>query len=232
MSEWRRHAIYFAPEPGPLARFGAAWLGWDAEAGVEPEAPWPLPEMLEARRPALTAEPRRYGFHATLKAPFRLARGVEVDALDAAAERLAGEMRGFTLPLRVAEVGRFVALVPDSDDPFGPEADLAAFCVVRLDRFRAPLNERERERRHVQGLDEEAEAYLILYGYPWVLDRFRFHMTLTGPLDSGEREAVQAALAGLLAPLLAAPVRVGAICRFSEDAAGRFRLVRRFPFAG
>ena len=73
------------------------------------------------------------------------------------------------------------------------------------------------------------EARLARWGYPWVLDRFRFHMTLTGALGY-DRGAMVAALAGVLAPLLATPVAIDAICRFSEGADGRFRLVRRFRF--
>jgi len=35
-----------------------------------------------------------------------------------------------------------------------------------------------------------------------------------------------------LAPVVAEPVAVAGLCRFSEDADGRFRLVRRFPLGG
>ena len=72
--DFRRYAIYFAPRPRrALARFGAAWLGWDAEAGADRDGP----ELAGLPRPRaeIVATPRRYGFHATLKAPFRLARG-------------------------------------------------------------------------------------------------------------------------------------------------------------
>ena len=228
MGEWRRHAIYFAPEPGPLARFGAGWLGWDAEGGVAVDPPAVLPAVLALRRAEITAEPRRYGFHATLKAPFRLAPGADLGLLDAAAAAVAAGREPFALPLRVGAIGGFVALVPADDTDAA--TDLAALCVVRLDRFRAPPREDELARRRGAGLDAEGEANLRLWGYPWVLDRFRFHMTLTGALAAGERARVQGALADALRPHLAAPVPVAAICRFSEGADGRFRLVRRFRF--
>ncbi len=226
MDGWRRHAIYFAPAPGPLARFGAEWLGWDAETGKAAGPPAGLPPPLAARREAVTAEPRRYGFHATLKAPFRLAEGATVAGLDEAAAMLARRARAFALPLRVAAIGRFVALVPDGNA--APFEWLAARCVTGLDALRAPLSEAEVDRRRRAGLDAIGEAHLAQWGYPYVLDRFRFHMTLTGPLDEAKRAAVQGALAALLAPVLAAPVPVASICRFSEGADGRFRLVRRF----
>lgn len=227
MGDWRRHAIYFAPARGSaLARFGAAWLGWDPEAGTEP-AREPVPPLAE-RRPVLTAAPRRYGFHATLKPPFALAPGCGLDGLDAAAERLAARHRAFALSrLGVAEVGRFIALVPAA--PPSALGALADACVTELDGFRAPAGEVELARRRAAGLDPVEAAHLSRWGYPYVLDRFTFHMTLTGPLDAPERAAVRAALAAALAPVLAAPVAVDGICRFSEAADGRFRLIRRFP---
>ena len=226
MGEWRRHAIYFAPAPGALAGFGAAWLGWDAAAGCA-APPADLPAALAERREAITAEPRRYGFHATLKAPFTLAEGAPVAGLDAAAAALVAGQPAFALPLRVAVVGRFVALVPEGEAA-AVEA-LAAACVTGLDAFRAPPGAAELARRRAAGLDAAGEANLARWGYPYVLDRFRFHMTLTGSLGV-EREEVAAALAAHLAPLLGAAVPVDAVCRFSEGADGRFRLVRRFPF--
>ena len=63
-----RVAVYYAPEPSdPLWTAACAWLGWDAERG----APVPQPDLLEIAD--LTASPRLYGFHATLKPPMRLA---------------------------------------------------------------------------------------------------------------------------------------------------------------
>ena len=74
MGDWRRHAIYFAPPAGsPLAEFGADWLGWDPATGRGRDG-FDLPG-LPRRRAELVATPARYGFHATLKAPFRLGRG-------------------------------------------------------------------------------------------------------------------------------------------------------------
>lgn len=226
MSERRRHAIYFAPEPGALARFGAGWLGWDAEAGVEAERPAMLPAGLAARRAEITAEPRRYGFHGTLKAPFALAGEATVAALDEALAALAAGRAGFGLAMRVATIGRFVALVPAGGEE--AIAALAAACVTGLDGFRAPPSDAEMARRRAAGLDAAAEALLVRWGYPYVLERFRFHMTLTGPLEAGEREGVRGALAATMAPLLGEPMAVGSVCRFSEGADGRFRLVRRF----
>ena len=133
MGDRRRHAIYFAPRPGPLAAFGAAWLGWDAETGGSPALDLP---GLPRPRPELVAAARRYGFHATLKAPFRLAAGQGEADLDAALSALAKEHAPIGLRLRLAELGTFVALVPAR--PPATLRRLADACVVRLDAFRAP----------------------------------------------------------------------------------------------
>lgn len=230
MGDWRRHAIYFAPPQGSaLERFGASWLGWDAEAGAA------VPRPPDAVLPdAMVAEPARYGFHATLKAPFRLADAATVDALDAATEALAQGLAGFELRLRVATLGGFVALVPDQPPEAASEPAAAALsaleaAVVRgLDGFRAPLDAAEIARRRPDRLDARGREHLASWGYPHVLDRFRFHMTLTGQLDAVAIEAAWRTLARRMAPLLADPVPVREICRFSEASDGRFRLLRRF----
>lgn len=221
MGDWRRHAIYFAPPQGSeLARFGAAWLGWDPAAGA-----------VVARSPnallpdAMVAEPARYGFHATLKAPFRLTGSATTDDLDAATARLARALAGCELRLRTAALGGFIALVP-VEVP-GELIALEAALVRGLDEFRAPLTEAEIARRRPDKLDAGARAHLARWGYPHVLDRFRFHMTLTGSLDAPE--TALRALTNATAPLIAAPMPVREVCRFSEAPDGRFHLVRRFP---
>jgi putative phosphonate metabolism protein len=224
----RRQAIYFAPPAGSLlARFGAAWLGWDPEAGAEVAGL--AVAGLPLGREALVAAPRRYGFHATLKPPFRLAAGRDAAGLDAEAAALAAEHAPFELRLGLGWLGGFLALVP-AEEPSGLAA-LAAACVAALDGFRAPSGPEELARRRAAGLDPVEEANLVRWGYPWVLDRFRFHMTLTGPVPEADRAAVAAALAPLVAPLIAAPVPVAEVCRFAEGADGCFRLVSRHRLA-
>lgn len=229
MAEWRRHAIYVAPPRGhPLASFAAAWLGWDPEEGTVP----PPPEVPGLPRPRaeLAETPRRYGFHATLKAPFRLAEGVDAAALDAAAAAVAARCAPFALDLRLAVLDGFLALVPPSAPP--SLAALEAACVTELAPCAAPSDAAALARRRATGLDAAEERNLRRWGYPWVLDRFRFHMTLTGRLEPGDRERTHAALAPILAPLVAAPLPVREICRFAEDVDGRFRLLSRHRFGG
>jgi putative phosphonate metabolism protein len=227
MSDWRRHAIYFAPAAGSaLARFGAEWFGSDPESGEARDGP--VLSNLAARRTVLTAVPRRYGFHATLKPPFALAEGTDLAGLDAATTEIARRQARFAVrDLRIAELGCFLALVP-----MEPSQDLAALadaCVTELDAFRSPAGAAEIDRRRTRRLDVVEEAHLLRWGYPYVLDRFVFHMTLTGPLEPDVRLEVRAALEAELAPILAEALPVAEICRFSEAPDGFFHLVRRFP---
>src|SRR5579862_9824203 len=80
-----RYAIYFTPPSGTaLGRLGAGVLGYDCTSGTD--APQPaIGDIAPGALHALTAEPRRYGFHATLVAPFRLAAASEAELLAAAA---------------------------------------------------------------------------------------------------------------------------------------------------
>jgi putative phosphonate metabolism protein len=229
MDEYRRLALYYAPPSGStLARLGSAWLGWDAEVGRVLRQP-DLPGLPLA--PAeIAATPGRYGFHGTLKAPFRLAPGTGAAALDEAVADLAARTAPFSLPrLRLAALGDFLALTPEAPCP---RLDaLAAACVTELDGFRAPTPAPERDRR-AAGLDPEEIALLDRWGYPHVLERFRFHMTLTGALAPADRAAVAEALARHFAPALDEPQRFDDVCLFGETEDGRFRVVRRHPLGG
>jgi putative phosphonate metabolism protein len=226
---YRRYAVYYAPEPGTaLADFGAAWLGWDAEAVAERAHP----DVPGLPRPAadITAAPRRYGFHGTLKAPFRLRPDVGPEDLDHAVAALAAGEPAFALPpLRLAALGPFLALVPGGTEP---RLDaVAAACVARLDVFRAAMAKEEQARR-ADGLTPGQARLLGRWGYPFVMDEFRFHLTLTGPLEPPDRAAIAAALNPLLEPILAESQRFGSICIFGEPDQGPFRLLRRHRLPG
>lgn len=222
-----RHAIYWLPE-GELAAFGAAWLGWDPATGKET----PRPEVAGLPRSlgAITEEPCRYGLHATLKPPFRLAPGRSeqelAQAVGALAQSLAPARAG---GLRLDRIGRFLALVPEGDAP--ALARVAARTVEALDGFRATPSGEELARRRATRLDAVEEANLLRWGYPYVMDRFRFHATLTGPLLDGEEEPVRAALESRLPPL-PPTFRLDAIAHLGQGEDGRFRLVHRYRLSG
>lgn len=223
-----RYAIYLAPDPETrLWRFGSSMLGYDADTGRGEPVPEALAGLgLDWR--AATEAPRRYGFHGTLKAPFRLADGRSEDDLLVAAERLAATHDACAVPrLEPRALGRFVALT--LAEPHAALHALADDCVRGLDALRAPLTDAERARRGAAALPPRQAAYLERWGYPHVLDEFRFHMTLTGPLPDEQRPAVLERLRALHAPL-DAPVAVDAVAVFVQPSPeARFRVLRRLP---
>lgn len=226
-----RYAIYFAPaEDSPWWRFGCAWLGYDARRAAEVSQP-AIPGVAPRDFAAITAAPRRYGFHATLKAPMRLAAGVDAGALTASLARFAAGRARFTLPrLQVVRMGGFLACVMTSRDP--ELHALADACVREFDAFRAPPTGAELAKRHAGGLDAEQSTLLDRWGYPHVFGRFRFHMTLTGMLDHVDAATVRdvtAAAAAAVDALADAPLVCDAVCLFVQAAPdARFVLMDRF----
>ncbi len=223
-----RYAIYYAPlSSTDLWRFGSSILGYDAETGED--IPFPAGEPFDGPDwRGLTEEPRRYGFHGTLKAPFHLKPGATEEALLAELRHFAGEQTSFDVPeLTVALLGSFVALVPDGAQP---RLDgLAADCTRSLDRFREPLTAADRARRLRAPLSERQVMQLDEWGYPYVFEDFRFHMTLTGSLRPESREPVRLALAARYAELPPG-LRVDGVTVFrQDDRQGRFRILQRFP---
>lgn len=187
-----RVAVYFAPSvQSPWWQTGSQWLGRCAATGSLFDAP-EVPGVPHNTLQALTAEPRRYGFHATLKPPFRLQQGLDLGHVLAALDRLGHDTAPFTLPpLRVAMLGDFLALRPEGDNALANA--VAAHCVTTLQPLAAALYPDELARRRRQALTPEQDALLLRWGYPWVLNQFRFHLSLTGGLG-GCSEAQRAAL--------------------------------------
>jgi putative phosphonate metabolism protein len=226
-----RYAIYFAPDAtSPLARFGAEWLGYDVAAGVtvaQPAVPGIAPERLSA----MTVEPRRYGFHATLKPPFALAQGSDAASLNAAVAALAGRVPAFAAPrLCLARISGFWALT--LSEPCAAMDQLAAVCVSDLDRFRAPPPAEELARRRSARLSDAQEMLLDRWGYPYVMGEFRFHMTLTARLDPVESVLAGEKLAALIAPFCQTPLPIDALSLFWQDRReAPFRLLQRYELA-
>lgn len=230
MTTFRRFALFWAPPRGSaLARFGASWLGWDPEAGEL--APHPDVPQLPAPVAEITATPRRYGFHGTLKPPFRLREGAGFAELDRVTAAIAERFAPFQAPrLTPARIGSFIALVPSAPCP--ALDDLAADCVREPDELRAPPDARELARRRAHGLSPRQEEHLARWGYPYVLDDFRFHLTLTGALEREDADGVFDTLEGLTARFCAAPLPVAEICIFGEGETGHFRIIRRHALTG
>ena len=220
-----RYALYFAPAADhPLWAAGCDWLGRDAESG--------------ATKPcgAHRADPRRYGFHGTLKPPFALRDGVGRSQLLAALSHFADERAPFEMPaLAVATLGDFVALRSVDRDATAtgrPLRELADDCVRLFDEFRRPPSTEEAARRMNAGLDAPRRANVDRWGYAHVFDQWRFHMTLSDSLPDAARAGMLAEATRHFAAALATPLCCDGVALFVEDAPGAdFRLARRFEFA-
>ena len=225
-----RFAIYFAPDPASaLWRFGSSILSYDASLalGCDPLIPsfWSEDEWWDR-----TEEPRRYGFHATLKAPFHLSDDVHEEDLFDTFDAFAAQQKPFVIEgLRVSCLGHFVALVPIGD--VTKLNRLAAESVRAFGKLRAPLSDADIARRLESPLTERQKDHLQTWGYPYVFEDFRFHMTLTGSLPTDECMKAERELKGLfMASVGPGPVAVDSIALFRQDRRdGRFRIVRRAP---
>ncbi len=206
-----RRAIYFAPAAGsPWWRFGAGWFGNNA-AGRGRIAAQDWQRMTDA--------PRRYGFHATLKAPFRLAAHASVAVLHDRLVRLADTLKAVPLgALHPKHLPGYVALTPDVQTP--ALNDLAACCVADLDDLRAPLLPHEMARRGADRLDDRARELLLRHGYPHVMERFRFHMTLAMCSDDAAPAVIDLARQDVNALNLDHPLVLDRLCLFEEPEPG------------
>ena len=222
-----RVGVYYAPQPDdPLYVDAATWLGRDPGNN----APTPQPDLPDIA--AITAEPRLYGFHATLKPPMRLADGSQWSDVLHAATELANRIAPFALPtLAVSDVFGFLAL--RETEPCPALHALADACVTQLDPLRAPPTEAELERRRRAGLTPQKDAMLVRWGYPYVLETWFFHLTLTRRLTAAEKAIYQPAVERYLARAIAVPRHVQDICLFVQPAPGApFVIAERLKLRG
>lgn len=227
--QFSRYAVYVTLPRGPLADFGAAWLGWNAATGERPAAPMvhglPMPVH------EITATPRKYGLHGTVKPPFRLAEGHRPDDLHDALGTLCAALAPVTLDgLALTRLGSFLALTPTGDT--AALTALAARVVADFDPFRAPPTEAELDKRHKANLSARQQDLLRDWGYPYVMDQFRFHITLSGRLSPEEAEQVRRALLPRLEDKLPRPFVIDALTLCGEDSTGYFHELQRYALSG
>ena len=230
-----RYALYFSPAPGTAWwNAGCSWLGRDAHTGAEVLQPQ-VDGMTAVQLARLTTDARRYGFHATLKAPFALADGAtEVDLAAMATVFASAQQTQLIDDVQVQTMGQFLALRPVHRNA---ELDsLAQHCVEYFDILRAPASAGELAKRRMAGLSARQDALLTRWGYPYVEEEYRFHMTLT--------DALKAADAPLMALLHSAarthfapaaqvePLRLNGLTILREETPGAaFSVWLRYPFS-
>jgi hypothetical protein len=230
-----RHAAYFAPAQGhPLAERGAQWLGRCALTRRALPTP-PHTGIPDTVFRQYTAAAARYGWHATMKAPFILQTGLGVPAIAQAFAAFARSQLAVALPpLELRNMGDYLALVPSG--PSQALQDLAFACVGALHPLAEPLTAQQVAQRRSTPLSPQQDAMLLQWGYPFVGDQFQWHMTLTGSLQGLTPQAVQqlhTAASEWFGPLLNRPLMLDAISWFIEPhAGGDFYEAQRFPLGG
>jgi len=226
MANYPRYALYYASAPGSaLDRFGAGMLGHDSYRGSD----LPFPEGMPPDWREITQDPRKYGFHATLKAPLALAEGKTEADLAGACEAFADTPRQIPViePI-IDSISGFIAMIPARQS--AELQQLAADVTRDFDSFRAPLTPQDRARRNPERLTPRQVEYLDRWGYPYVMEEFRFHMTLTGRLEAERRETVVPMLRERFAAIRLATLAIDRLALFrQDDAASRFRIIAHWP---
>ena len=224
-----RYALYFAPEQNSKWwHAGCQWLGRDPTKSDRMEQiriPTVLPNVMQH----LTTDARRYGFHATLKAPFRLAPGHEFDDLDVALASFCRQQQSVEIPSPQLEwMGNFLAIRPVGDT--SSLNQLAMQCVSQFDHLRAALKPEELARRQQQQLSARQLRLLQHWGYPYTAEEYRFHMTITDSLDN--TDAADAILKAARRHFdIGEPLVIRSIALFHETNPGDdFRLLQRYQF--
>ena len=222
---FRRYAVYYVPREGSqLANFGDKWLGWsliDGDFIERLNGP-----LIPADLTKLTQAPQRYGFHGTLMAPIRLGVGFGQTAFINSVRQLAKKQKPFDLPnLKVSVRDHFLAL--ELSEPCAQLHELAATFVTNLHSMRRPPSETEIAKRMRAKLSDRQLELLKTWGYPYVLDEFRFHMTLTGKLEIEKLTSMKPALKTLLNPLLKQAIQVTDVAVVGESETGMFHLIER-----
>ena len=219
----KRYAIFHTPS-GAFAQWGAAWLGWNSATGQ----PVAHPENGDLDASTLTRRPRKYGLHATLKAPFRLSTDTEEAGLRNAVDAFAAQHRAVEISeLTLAYRNGFIALRPADDAPALNR--LAADAVKIFDPFRATLTQDEIARRRKARLSPRQDQQMLDWGYPFVFDDFHFHITLTGRIAPKDSGPILTRLAPQLETVINAPFTVSSISLMGEDAEGMFHLLHQAP---
>ncbi|MFD1744563.1 DUF1045 domain-containing protein [Rhizobium helianthi] len=222
-----RYAVYFTPpEDHPLTRAASHWLGRNAFSARTDEQDSPCTRLSGGQWQELVSEPARYGFHATLKAPFRLSEDRTAATLGSFFEQYCAQEQPATIPrLELAEIGPFFALTCA-----GGSEGINALCdrVVRaFEPWRAPLSVAELAKRRPESLKPRQRDLLQTWGYPYVFEEFRFHMTLTGAVAEDCKPLVRSLLEEQFSDFLGKPLAVEHLGLFVEHESGQPFYVQR-----
>ena len=227
-TRFERYAIFWAPDQrSPLARFGTRWLG--AGAALAAETGIAADEIAAA-----TAEPRRYGFHGTLHAPFRLKSGIDAKTLSDHVKRFAAARPPLPLsPLKLERIGSFLALVVPDSARESKIRGLHIQCLFGLEAYRGENAPHDAARRAANAGKTTEKLLVAQWGYAHVLHLFRFHLTLTGSLDEAALARFSKALTDMTQSLESEPIMLDALCLYGDPGGGEtLQLIDRHPLGG
>ena len=213
-----RYAIYYIPDL-PLFQIGSDWLGWNSITGQD--------TLLSADHHRITDRPRKYGFHATVKPPFSLASNSTLGELQNAFHAFCATVSPATGgTLKISRLGRFLAMTQDVQS--NEVTELAASTVSNFDKFRAPQSDQDIEKRRQRRLTPEQDALMLRWGYPYVMQEFKFHMTLTGPLQNDEIDTIKHDANTRFQEFLGQPLKIASLALLGEDSdSGRFHVINK-----
>ena len=213
-----RYSIYYVPD-GPLGKFGASWLGWDIQA--REFVPLLHIENNKIDLSKITEEPRKYGFHGTLKAPFRLnSQKTEKELIADFEEFCRNQPSVCSEKLVLTIISNFIALAPAKQSE--RISQLAQNCVTFFDHYRAPLNKKELARKQKKTLTSYQQEMLSRWGYPYVFKDFKFHLTLTGKISKTVADELMSFLARKINPVLEDRFRIRELVLARQEENGMF----------
>ena len=226
---FKRYAIYYAPiENCGLDVFGKCLLGWDPYKGEEITNSYPpkLPNLQKFSRFVLT--PKQYGFHGTIKAPFRLKDGYTYNDLENKVCEISKQIHSFYIDkLIIKKLGNFIALIPTNNLKVN---DVSNKFVEGLDYLRDELSENEIKKRNPIKLTSRQKKMLFKWGYPYVFNEFKFHLTLTSKLNIEEIDDVFKSLQNILTQFNLIKINFNSVCIFGQKSDEKFYFIKRFKF--
>ena len=213
-----RYAIYYIPDL-PLFQISSDWLGWNSITGQE--------TLLSADHRHITDRPRKYGFHATMKPPFSLAshatQGELQEAFHAFCATVSPAIGG---TLKISRLGWFLAMTQDVQS--NEVTELAESTVSHFDKFRAPLSDNDIEKRRRRRLTPQQDALMLRWGYPYVMQEYKFHMTLTGPLAHDTIDDIERRANSMFHDFLDQPLNINSLALMGEEeGSGRFLVIEK-----
>ncbi len=226
---YKRYAIYYAPsENSELDLFGKCLLGWDPYKGVETTKSdlSKLPSFKKFSSLVLT--PKQYGFHGTIKAPFKLKNEYTYNDLENKVREISKQIHSFYFDqLIIKKLGNFIGLIPTNNLKVNAVSNK---FVEELDYLRDELSESEIKKRKPHKLTSNQKQMLFKWGYPYVFDEFKFHLTLTSKLNVVEIDDVLRSLQNILKQVNLNKISFNNICIFGQKSDEKFYFVQRFNF--